>query len=140
MFSFAIVWMLRVVGGNVQKRTQMLHVHWLQFYFWVVFHFWFKNFGTFIVRILECKNVLLTVRHFYTQMWNRIVATNGYWKTLSPFFMISDNNCIIVQSNLCKTTTLGTPKKWPLYRGGRSLEVFQSKLVLKLIWPDLAWP
>jgi hypothetical protein len=28
-----------------------------------------------------------------------------------------------VQSNLCTTATLGTPKKWPLFRGGRCLEV-----------------
>ncbi len=83
--------------------------------------------------LLECKTVLLTVRHVQNQMWNRIVATNGYWKTLSPVFIISDNNCINVQSNLSKTTTLGTPKKWPLYRGGRSVEGFQSKLV----WPQL---
>ncbi len=34
----------------------------------------------------------------------------------------------------------GGPKKWPLYRSGRSLEVFQSKLFLKLVWPDLFWP
>jgi hypothetical protein len=27
-----------------------------------------------------------------------------------------------------------------LYRGGQFLEVFQSKLVLELVWPDLAWP
>ncbi len=34
-----------------------------------------------------------------------------------------------VQSNLSTTTTLGTPKKWPLCTGGCSVEVFQSKLV-----------
>ena len=45
-----------------------------------------------------------------------------------------------VQSNLSTTATLGTPKKWPLYRVGRSLQVFQSKLVLKKAWPDLGWP
>jgi hypothetical protein len=28
----------------------------------------------------------------------------------------------------------------PLCRVGRSLEVFQLKLVLKLVWPDFAWP
>ena len=33
-----------------------------------------------------------------------------------------------VQSNLSTTATLGTPKKWPLYKGGRSVKVFQSKL------------
>ncbi len=27
-----------------------------------------------------------------------------------------------IQSNLCTTTTLGTPKKWPLCRGGRYTE------------------
>jgi hypothetical protein len=42
-----------------------------------------------------------------------------------------------VQSNLSTTTPLGYPKKWPLYR---SLEVFQSKLVLELVWLDLVWP
>ena len=36
--------------------------------------------------------------------------------------------------------TLGTPKKWPLYIGGRFVEVVQSKLVSKLAWPELAWP
>jgi hypothetical protein len=45
-----------------------------------------------------------------------------------------------LQSNLSTTATLGTPKKWPLYRVGRSLQVFQSKLVLKVAWPDLGWP
>jgi hypothetical protein len=42
-----------------------------------------------------------------------------------------------VHSNLSTTATLGTPKKWPLYIGGYSVEVFQSKLVSKLAWPDL---
>jgi hypothetical protein len=37
-----------------------------------------------------------------------------------------------VQSNLSTTATLVTAKKWPLYRGGRSVERFQSKLVSKL--------
>jgi hypothetical protein len=32
------------------------------------------------------------------------------------------------------------PKNWPLYMGGRSVEVFQSKLVSMLAWPDLYWP
>ncbi len=45
-----------------------------------------------------------------------------------------------LQSNLSTTATLGTPKKWPLYRVGRSLQVFQSKLVLKVAWPGLGWP
>ncbi len=27
-----------------------------------------------------------------------------------------------IQSNLCTTTTLGTPKKWPLLTGGRCSE------------------
>ncbi len=36
--------------------------------------------------------------------------------------------------------TLGTPKKRPLYRGGRSLEGFQLKLVLELVWLGLVWP
>ncbi len=45
-----------------------------------------------------------------------------------------------LQSNLLKLATLGTAKKWPLYRGGRSVEGFQSKLVSKLAWPDFDWP
>ena len=45
-----------------------------------------------------------------------------------------------IQSNLSTTATLGTPKKWPWYRVGLSLQVFQSKLVLKVAWPDLGWP
>jgi hypothetical protein len=45
-----------------------------------------------------------------------------------------------VQSNLSSTTTLGTPKKWRLYRGGQSLEGFQLKLVVELLWADLVWP
>ena len=32
--------------------------------------------------------------------------------------------------------TLGTLKLWPLCRGGRSVEGFQSKLLSKLAWPD----
>jgi hypothetical protein len=45
-----------------------------------------------------------------------------------------------VQSNLSTTATLGTPKKWPLYIGGCSVESFQSKLVSKLAWPDFVQP
>ncbi len=30
---------------------------------------------------------------------------------------------ILVQSNLCRATTPGTPFKWPLFRGGRYSEV-----------------
>ncbi len=45
-----------------------------------------------------------------------------------------------LQSNLSTTATLGTPKKRPLYRGDRSLEGFQLKLVLKLVWPELVRP
>jgi hypothetical protein len=45
-----------------------------------------------------------------------------------------------IQSNLSTTATLGTAKKWPLYRGGRSVEGFQSKLVSKLAWPDFVRP
>ncbi len=41
---------------------------------------------------------------------------------------------------LYTTATLGTPKKWPLYRGGRSVEGFQSKLVSKLAWPHFVRP
>jgi hypothetical protein len=53
---------------------------------------------------------------------------------------VSLGACLPVQSNLSTTATLVTPKKWLLYRGGWSLEVFQSKLVLELVWPDLVWP
>jgi hypothetical protein len=42
---------------------------------------------------------------------------------------------IWVQSNLCTTATLGTPKKQPLFRGGRYSEVPPIKLVL--IWEVL---
>ena len=35
-------------------------------------------------------------------------------------------------------TTLGTSKKC-VVQGGRSLEVFQSKLVIKIVWPELGW-
>jgi hypothetical protein len=45
-----------------------------------------------------------------------------------------------IQSNHCTTANLGTQKKWPLYRGGCSVEGFQSKLVSKLAWPEFAWP
>jgi hypothetical protein len=53
---------------------------------------------------------------------------------------ILTTSCIYVQSNLSTTATLGTPKKRPLYRGGRYLEGFQLKLVLELVYPDLVWP
>jgi len=36
--------------------------------------------------------------------------------------------------------TLGTPKKWLLYKGGQFFEVFQSKLVLEFVWQNLVWP
>jgi hypothetical protein len=45
-----------------------------------------------------------------------------------------------IQSNLSTTATLGTAKKWRLYRDGRSVEGFQSKLVSKLAWPDFVRP
>ena len=38
----------------------------------------------------------------------------------------------MVQSNLSTTATLGTPKKWPLYRGGRSVEGFSIKIGIKI--------
>ncbi len=47
---------------------------------------------------------------------------------------------MIIQSNLSTTASFGTQKKRPFYRGGRSLEGFQLKLVLELVWPDLVWP
>ena len=39
---------------------------------------------------------------------------------VTKFFTIFDNN---IQSNLSTTTTLGTPKLWPLLTGGRCSEV-----------------
>jgi hypothetical protein len=62
--------------------------------------------------------------------------------TTSIMFIIQqkENIYMYIQSNLSTTATLGTPKKWQLYRVGRSLQVFQSKLVLKVAWPDLGWP
>ncbi len=36
--------------------------------------------------------------------------------------------------------TLGTQKKWPLIKSGRSVEGFQSKLVSKLARPDFVRP
>jgi hypothetical protein len=45
-----------------------------------------------------------------------------------------------LQSNLSTTATHWTTKKWPLYRGGQSVEGFQSKLVSELAWPDFVWP
>jgi hypothetical protein len=44
-----------------------------------------------------------------------------------------------IQSNLSSAATLGTPKMWPLYIGDCSVEVFQSKLISKLAWPDFVW-
>jgi hypothetical protein len=41
---------------------------------------------------------------------------------------------------MSSTATLGTAKKWPLYRGGRSVDGFQSKLVSKLAWLDFVRP
>jgi hypothetical protein len=43
------------------------------------------------------------------------------------------------QSNLTSKTALETPKSGCclLSKGGQSLEGFQAKLVLKLVWPDL---
>ncbi len=42
--------------------------------------------------------------------------------------------------NLCTTATLGTPKKWPLFRGGRYSEVPPIKLVLiSDVWGS-DWP
>ena len=35
-----------------------------------------------------------------------------------------------IQSNLCTTATLGTPKKWPLLRGGR----YSKGPPIKLVW------
>jgi hypothetical protein len=50
------------------------------------------------------------------------------------------NTGLTVQSNYCTMATLGTQKKWPLYRGGRSVEGFQSKLVSRLACPDFVRP
>jgi hypothetical protein len=35
---------------------------------------------------------------------------------------------------------LGPQKQWRLYIGDCCLEVFQSKVLLNLIWPGLGWP
>jgi hypothetical protein len=59
------------------------------------------------------------------------------WSTKNT--LSSSSSEITVQSNLSTTATLRTTKKWPLFKGGHSVEVFQSKLVLKLVWSDLAW-
>ena len=37
-------------------------------------------------------------------------------------------------------TCLQWPALGPLYIGDRCLEVFQSKVLLNLIWPGLGWP
>jgi hypothetical protein len=46
----------------------------------------------------------------------------------------------LLQSNLSTTATLGTPKKWPLYTGDRSVEVFQWKLLCNLVKQALGRP
>jgi hypothetical protein len=43
---------------------------------------------------------------------------------------------MIEQSNLTKSTTLGTPKKWLLYRTVNYLEIVQTNLAFKLVGPD----
>ncbi len=65
---------------------------------------------------------------------NSLPIRQKKWKKIKGFKIFK------VQSNLSTTATLGTPKKWPLYRVGRSLQVFQSKLVLKVALRDLGWP
>jgi hypothetical protein len=60
--------------------------------------------------------------------------------TFALFWFVCLSVCLYVQSNLSTTATLGTAKKWLLYRGGRSVEGFQSKLVSKLAWPDFVRP
>jgi hypothetical protein len=47
---------------------------------------------------------------------------------------------IEVQSNLSTTATLGTPKKRPLFRGGRYTEF--SRIKLQLVWDvwGSGWP
>jgi hypothetical protein len=66
------------------------------------------------------------------QFWQ--ATSNAIWQDCQNWQILK------LQSNLSTTATLGTSKKWPLYRGGRSVEGFQSKLVSKLEWPDFVRP
>jgi len=75
---------------------------------------------------------------WFTSKFSHICKTNSY--CIFWCHKYSHSPSMPWQSNLSTTTTLETPQKWPLYRGGRSLEVFQSKSVLKFVWPDLVWP
>ena len=74
--------------------------------------------------------------------WNVRLTWKDFFSPISYFLLTKSQESYYnkePQSNLSTTTTLGTPKKWLLYRRCRFLEVFQSKLVLKLVWPDLVW-
>jgi hypothetical protein len=53
----------------------------------------------------------------------------GNINNVSGYLYVKVSNPLLIQSNLSTTA--------PLYRGGRSLEVFQSKLVVELVWPEL---
>ncbi len=51
-----------------------------------------------------------------------------------------DNYNFKVQTNLCTTASLETPKKWPLFRGGSCSEVPPIKLVLLWDFWGSGWP
>jgi len=68
---------------------------------------------------------------------NEIVAIKILKNHPSYARQVTNNH---IQSNLCTTATLGTPKKRPLFRGGRYSEVPPIKIVL--IWDvwGSGWP
>ena len=55
-----------------------------------------------------------------TYSWMYLLCVCKFCK--ARHFM-NKKHILCVKSNLCTTTTLGTPKKWPLFRGGCYSEV-----------------
>ncbi len=74
----------------------------------------------------------------------QIYSTSKESSCLSVIIKVLKGSTIIPRCTYSQTCLqqppLGPPKKWPFYTGGWCLEVFQSKLVFQLVWPDLVWP
>ena len=68
---------------------------------------------------------------------NETTENETVFKKFLNSYLPGKQSAFHIQSNLSTMTTLATPKKWLLYRDGLSKEVFQTKLVLKLVWPVL---
>ncbi len=70
-----------------------------------------------------------------------IILNSFHWICYLGFTAVTEHSWFTVKPAFNGHPCPPPPqKKCTLYRGGQSLKVFQSKLVFKLILPDIVWP